>query len=74
MSVYRTSCRCPTCGSGDLVTIDDDIRDLRIFKCCSCGDMYAAQGWDVIECGEDVFRHWAYAKWVERKLTDGGVG
>lgn len=46
-----TDYRCPACGCATIVTIEDFERDLQLFRCDGCGEMYAARQDDIAELG-----------------------
>ena len=44
---------CPIC-SGEIIFAEDYMRDLKVFRCLQCGEMYAAPNRDVYTIGIDA--------------------
>ena len=64
---------CPACGSGEICTTDDFMRNLHIFRCRDCGEMYAFSDEDLFTLGfEQVIREWhgSYAHQKRLEVRD----
>lgn len=62
--------RCPACGCTTIVTIEDFERDLQLFRCDGCGEMYAARREDIFNLGCDtIMDEWRRCYESQRRLT-----
>lgn len=59
---------CPICG-GEIVCTNDFMRDLTLFKCLQCEEMYAASNRDIYNMGIDaVFAEWRRGYESQKRL------
>ena len=67
---YFTGPECPVCGSVEMSCTMDYERNLVIFKCGSCGEMYAARYEDVVNMGlEAVLAEWGGCHRAVKRLV-----
>lgn len=65
---------CPSCGAGIVVVTNDFERDLLIFRCDKCGDMFAVSIYDAGQYGVGwVFNEWRRSLARQKKLCWRGV-
>ena len=59
---------CPWCHAMQFSMIDDFERNLSIFKCDRCGEMYAVSNEDLSNLGiEQIFKEWHRGYYQEPK-------
>lgn len=63
--------RCPVCGCvGEIISTEDFLRNLTVFQCASCGDMYATRNEIIWEFGwQGVYRDWKFCAESRKKLN-----
>lgn len=66
-------CACPACGAGPISITEDFMRNIKIFRCENCGDMYAARDEDIYVFGyRSVFEGWEICVSESKKLCEKG--
>jgi len=61
---------CPACGSTELVTAYDLMRNVHVLRCRECGECYAISDSDLRDLGEEaVFSEWKSNYESQRRLA-----
>lgn len=61
---------CPKCHSIQIETIDDYERNIVIFRCERCNEMYSASRADITNLGyQQIFKEWHDGYWNDVKST-----